>query len=396
MKNLNSRGMIAVVVLVLLPVWSHSLSMRDGMSRRGVMNSLAASSSSLILGTNHANAATGAVGDGSILKPAANPGARAAYVGQTQVGDDDDWNPKTNIVTKLGMDRILNAKELSGLSNSGFLGGDREVYYPDFLFGSWNVTSTLKRKIYPYGTPYVYSSFVQGSPRNRREQVGDSTTFESHYISTLANTMSNQMTVNLGLGVPKSKIIADRKFNALSLNQAYQHLIPLTDVLWDPSTDPTRLTLQFATMTKDLQPMGQRKGEVYLTSRQTELTDDETSFCVAERSRTTSIAQGDVTVTDLETITEYTLMNDDDDDKNHVQAISRIAVFLTPNPNSREGLLWQQVGGNAVAFFDYQLDMHRILEPFDETIIDNDTKQSKTIRTLRPCVTTYKDVRQCQ
>ena len=86
MKNLNSRGMIAVVVLVLLPVWSHSLSMRDGMSRRGVMNSLAASSSSLILGTNHANAATGAVGDGSILKPAANPGARAAYVGQTQGG----------------------------------------------------------------------------------------------------------------------------------------------------------------------------------------------------------------------------------------------------------------------------------------------------------------------
>ena len=34
---------------------------------------------------------------------------------------------------------------------------------------------------------------------------------------------------------------------------------------------------------------------------------------------------------------------------------------MTPNPNSREGLLWQSVGGKAVAFFDYDIDLRRKL-----------------------------------
>ena len=67
-------------------------------------------------------------------------------------------------------------------------------------------------------------------------------------------------------------------------------------------------------------------------------------------------------------------------------AWSRIAVYLTPNPNSREGILWQQTGGKAVAFFDYELEMTRIKEEF--TMADGSTVQ-------RACVLTPKDVIQC-
>ena len=69
-----------------------------------------------------------------------------------------------------------------------------------------------------------------------------------------------------------------------------------------------------------------------------------------------TIGAGAVVVSDTETITEYRVQNSGD----QIQAIQRIAVFLTPNPNSREGVLWQQVGGKAVAYFDYDVDMKKI------------------------------------
>jgi hypothetical protein len=58
-------------------------------------------------------------------------------------------------------------------------------------------------------------------------------------------------------------------------------------------------------------------------------------------------------------------------------------VFLVPNPNSREGILWQEVGGKAVAIFDYELDMHRK----QEILQNGDTAV---------CVETPKEVIQCR
>jgi len=193
--------------------------------------------------------------------------------------------------------------------------------------------------------------------------------------------MANQMTVNMGLGTPQSKIIADRSFNIRSMSRAFNQLSPVEDVQWDYRADPTRLTVQFASVAKDMQPLGQRKGEVYLTSRQSELSEDGQFFCAAERSRSVTVGTGSVQVMDQESITEYQLIDD-----NTVKATSRIAVYLTPNPNSREGVLWQQVGGKAVAFFDYEFTMTRLQESF--ALQDGST-------VLRPCVKTPKDVVQC-
>eukprot|EP00521_Asterionellopsis_glacialis_P015927 CAMPEP_0195305300 /NCGR_PEP_ID=MMETSP0707-20130614/36035_1 /TAXON_ID=33640 /ORGANISM="Asterionellopsis glacialis, Strain CCMP134" /LENGTH=144 /DNA_ID=CAMNT_0040369377 /DNA_START=110 /DNA_END=544 /DNA_ORIENTATION=- len=142
------------------------------------------------------------------------------------------------------------------------------------------------------------------------------------------------------------------------MTSAYQQLTPVKEVTWDYQKDPTRLTLNFGAgpLADDMRPLGQRRGEIYVTARQSENYSN-TQFCAAERTRQVTLAPGNVIVSDSETITEFTLM--DDDTKNHIKGVSRIAVYLTPNPNSREGVLWQQVSGKAVAFFDYELDMHR-------------------------------------
>jgi hypothetical protein len=286
------------------------------------------------------------------------------------------------ISTKLGSSRI-GTSSLSPLQQLPF--ASQELYYPSFLFGEWNVTATLKQKTFPYGRDFVPSrSLLEGSPRNRNEQVGDSTSYLLHYFSTLADTPANQVTVNLGLGVPQPKVIADRAYNIVSMSRAYRQLSPVETVDWDYRKDPTRLTLQMESVADDMRPLGKRRSEIYLTARQSEEGLDESTgkavYCSSERSRTVTVGPGTVSANDQEVTSEYHQVDD-----NHVMAVSRIAVYLTPNPNSREGVLWQQVSGKAVVFYDYEFVMERILEEF----------QQDGAKVFRPCVKTPKDVVQC-
>lgn len=259
-------------------------------------------------------------------------------------------------VTNLGNSRIL-AKELSPLNPSLVpFSKDNELYYDKFLFGAWKATATLKQKVFPYGTNYLPSpSLYDGSPRNREEMPGDSTTYELHYFSP--NTNGDQIT-------EKSKIAADRVFNALSMSTAYKQLSQVNEVVWDYKKDPTRLTINFSSLAQDMQPLGQKKAEIYLTSRKSESGMDPKTgqpvFCASERLRSVVLVPGNVIVSDTETITEFQIVDGSNGD--HVKAISRIAVYLTPNPNSREGILWQDVNGKAVAFFDYEIDLKRMTE----------------------------------
>lgn len=295
---------------------------------------------------------------------------------------EGQWSPPI-MTTTLGTTR-LDAFELSPLQQLPFT--DQELYYPQFFFGSWRVKATLKRKVYPYGKSFVpSSSLLEGSPRNRQEQVGSTTTYEAHYYSTLANTMENQLTVQLGLGVPKSKIIADRAFNAISLSKVYAQLSPIEQVEWNPSVDPTRLSLTYAaqSVAEDMRPLGPRRGEVYITARQAEFSSDASCFAAAERCRSVTLLSRNAIVSDTESITEFHQV-----EPNIVRATNRIAVYLTPNPNSREGVMWQTVGGKAVAFFDYEIEMERILQSF---VVDGQAEEVQ-----RACVRTPKDVVQCE
>jgi hypothetical protein len=297
------------------------------------------------------------------------------------------------LTTNLARSRIQ-AAQLSPLRQMPWEA--KELYYAPFLFGAWNVTATLKRKIFPYGPDFLPSkSLLEGSPRNRQEKVGSTTSYQVHYFSTLPDTLANQVTVNLGLGVPKPTIIQDRAFNAVSVSAAYQQLTPVQDVKWDYSKDPEKVVLTFGAgpLADDMRPLGQRRTEVFLTARQTDRGTDNSddgssnynsynSYTTAEQSRSVTLSPGNVVVSDTEKITDFFRVSDD-----HVKAVSRIAVYLSPNPNSREGVQWQQVGGKAVAFYDYEVDMVRQKEEF---VLRDGSKQQ------RACVQTPKDVVQCE
>eukprot|EP00980_Cylindrotheca_fusiformis_P008316 scaffold1739_cov109-Cylindrotheca_fusiformis.AAC.8 len=270
---------------------------------------------------------------------------------QPYVEKADDW-VMPPLQTKLGDSRI-SSTSLSPIQQAPF--ASQDVYYPSFLFGAWKVEATLQQKQFPFGKDFVPSkSLVQGSPRNRNEKVGNTVNVELHYFSMIADD-AKIPNFDLNLTDPQPRIIADRRFNSISTSHAYEQLTPIEEVDWDYRVDPTRLTFRFgaAPVSEDMRPLGQRRGEAYLTARQTELSKNG-AFCAAERSRSVSVGPGTVTAADQESITEFQLQPD-----GSVKGISRIAVYLTPNPNSREGVLWQQVGGKAVAFYDYDWRMTR-------------------------------------
>ena len=273
-------------------------------------------------------------------QPVPLPGAGAPL--RPLVVADDSWM-LPNLSTKLAHSRIA-TRELAPLVPSLSPFAKNDVYYPKSFAGKWEVKATLRRKMYPYGPSFVPSkSLIEGSPRYRSENVGDSTTYQAQFSA---------------LDGDDNKIIADRRFNSISTTRAYNQLTPVEDIVWEPKKDPTQLKIQFAAgqMTEDMRPIGPRRAEVYLTARKKEESDDGLTFAASERTRQVTIGAGAVVVSDTESITEYHVEESGD----QAQAVQRVAVFLTPNPNSREGVLWQQVGGKAVAFFDYDLNMKRI------------------------------------
>ena len=273
-------------------------------------------------------------------QPVPLPGAGAPL--RPFVVADDSWM-LPNLSTKLAHSRIA-TRELAPLVPSLSPFAQNDVYYPKSFAGKWEVKATLRRKMYPYGPSFVPSkSLIEGSPRYRSENVGDSTTYQAQFSALDGND---------------NKIIADRRFNSISTTRAYNQLTPVEDIVWEPKKDPTQLKIQFAAgqMTEDMRPIGPRRAEVYLTARKKEESDDGLTFAASERTRQVTIGAGAVVVSDTESITEYHVEESED----QAQAVQRVAVFLTPNPNSREGVLWQQVGGKAVAFFDYDINMKRI------------------------------------
>jgi len=292
-----------------------------------------------LIATNPAIAAA----DEDILRPPPMPVPIAGLGAPLQPFVIHPWTAPA-LRSKLGQERIQTV-ELSPLVPSLSPFADNDLFYPIRFQGTWEVRATLRQKVFPYGVSFVPSkSLIEGSPRYRKEMPDDTPT---QYLSRY---------MTLDDGKKKNKIIADRRFNSIDMTRAYNQLTPVEEVLWDPKKDPTLLKLNFAagSMTADMMPLGPRRSEIYITGRKRE--EGEQYFAASERIRQVTLGSGAVTVSDTEIITEFQWDAGNDDE---MKAVQRIAVYLTPNPNSREGVLWQQVNGKAVAFFDYEMDMQR-------------------------------------
>ena len=86
------------------------------------------------------------------------------------------------------------------------------------------------------------------------------------------------------------------------------------------------------------------------------------AFAFSEATRTVFLAQRRElsSVTDAETICSFVRGGGGGDDDDVIIARQRVLRFLTPNPNSAEGVLWSEASGRAVASLEYELRLERI------------------------------------
>lgn len=105
-----------------------------------------------------------------------------------------------------------------------------------------------------------------------------------------------------------------------------------------------------------MQPLPKRRQELFLNNIQFDCPDPGL-YVSSETIRTVTLSQSranGVSVSDTETLTLYELHQPDG---RSVKGRQRVAVYLTPNPNNREGQLYFETGGRAVALFDYSFKM---------------------------------------
>ena len=96
-----------------------------------------------------------------------------------------------------------------------------QLYYPSWVFGEFRVTSVLRKKTLPFGQKASPLNLQRdGSFRCGDEEEGDELEVRARYFSTLADSLENNVRVNLGLGAPSASIIEDRAFNARELSAA--------------------------------------------------------------------------------------------------------------------------------------------------------------------------------
>lgn len=106
---------------------------------------------------------------------------------------------------------------------------------------------------------------------------------------------------------------------------------------------------------RDMQPLPKRRQQLFLNNLQYDCPDPSRLYVSSEFIRTVTLSQSrnGVTVSDTETLTLYELQPDG----RSVKGRQRVGVYLTPNPNNKEGTLFFETGGRAVALFDYSFTM---------------------------------------
>lgn len=105
-----------------------------------------------------------------------------------------------------------------------------------------------------------------------------------------------------------------------------------------------------------MQPLPKRRQELFINKLEREQppTTQPVRYVSSEFIRTVTLSgRGGVSVSDTETLCLY----ERQPDGRAVKGRQRVAVYLTPYPNSKEGAQFFETGGRAVALFDYSFAM---------------------------------------
>ena len=251
----------------------------------------------------------------------------------------------------------------------------KQLYYPRFMFGEWQVDMTFSAVRAPLGRKLVPQGFLDAADAAAEDGgVGSTYSFRQRFYSTLPDTFENNMIVQLGLGMPRDAIIADRAYNSRQSTDAFLgYAGAVSSSEYDPSNSPLRQVLMLGTLGPDAAPLPPRRIELYINALRSESgaagggSEAEQprepsiynageagrpgeTFATGERLRQVMVGVRQADVTDYELLHEYRLEKD-----GLVTGRQRSALYLQPQQAQ-----YFEAGGRAVAVYDYDFVMRRV------------------------------------
>lgn len=204
-----------------------------------------------------------------------------------------------------------------------------ELIYPDWMEGTWEVTSTLTQQVAPLAPDIVTPGFEQNQ-RYLNQPVKFTVRFKRDYLPNLSNSPLPSV-------IPKQiPIIPDRAFNGLNIAQAYLGVDKVSKVKVNPTNPNEQITFlpnQNQLITK-------------VTGRNTETLPNQ-RFITTEISGQIFRGQKQIYLNEVETTTAYQLL-----ESGKIEGDQITAIYLSSqDPN------YFRAANRPVALYRYHLDL---------------------------------------
>ncbi|WP_308255739.1 DUF6816 family protein [Geminocystis sp. GBBB08] len=209
----------------------------------------------------------------------------------------------------------------------------KELIFPSWFEGRWNVTSTLKEQIAPLSPKFKTPGFDINT-----EYIDKDIDFQVQFIPTIITPKNNNFIPTIIN--QKEVIIPDRYFNGFSIAKAYLGDENVENVLINKHNSTEQIT--------------KFRGDNQLVStvigRQQE-TVSEQDFISSEITRQFFRRPNSIYLNLVETTTKYHLVNE-----NYIQGKQVTAIYLSPkDPDYFLAL------NKPVALYYYNLNLHKII-----------------------------------
>ncbi|EFJ52741.1 hypothetical protein VOLCADRAFT_127341 [Volvox carteri f. nagariensis] len=200
---------------------------------------------------------------------------------------------------------------------------DRQLFYPAWLAGEWEVTAR-----------FAAASFPQG-----------------HRL--LGRTVPGVLKGSMVAALPDVGAAMDGVFNVRQLMDAFYSFAVTRKVEYEPLKNPTRLTVVYATPRKDKSVISEdlRKAELIINNRISQEISP-TDFIVAELFRQMAVATTEVTAATAAAASGSVVVTGIGAE---VQVLQRVAAFLQP-----QDAAFFEAGNQAVAVYDYTYTLKRV------------------------------------
>lgn len=219
----------------------------------------------------------------------------------------------------------------------------RQLFYPDWLQGTWQAEARFLNASFPLGTRFLSRAtpgVTKGSIIAALSDVG------------LAQERPVEMLMRWTYSEAEGGVVADRVYNISQQVDAFLGPGTLRSVAYDAASNPTRLAVVYATRRRDsLEATNDvRKAELFINNRTSEAPAPDV-FVGAELYRQVNQAKQQGSIGDYLIISKYQRTQPD-----AVEIRQRVAAFLQP-----VDALYFEAGDQATALYDHAYTLKRVL-----------------------------------